>query len=196
MNNKRATIVEEQKDEYEDDYECDEDTIQNMNIIAQFCGDKISLWMMWDYFTKTDDNEMIRILMNYEELDNLIYALLAYFVFILDGKTIASRASMNELINDFRLRVIASFDPEYNGYIDYGAFIILGEYIQKEYKKLTRLSADMTMKAHKNDAHHKSMNIEDSGNDCDYMVRCDYNNDDDDCYDTLIINGTEINNRK
>ena len=147
---------EEEEDDYEeeyyedDEYEDDEDStniIQNVENIRGFCRGEISLLQLWLHFTEQDNDETNMnekekedsrgVLMNYIQFDVLVYAALAYFVCERNpDSALASRRSLNPLIDQLRLSLLAAYDPDNNGYVTYNAFEYFGEYLQGEYTKL------------------------------------------------------------
>eukprot|EP00483_Globobulimina_turgida_P007534 UN07548 len=75
--------------------------------------------------------------MNYIQFDVVVYGALAYFVCERNPKSpLASRASLNPLIDQLRLSLLAAYDPDNNGYVTYNAFEYFGEYLLGEYSKL------------------------------------------------------------
>eukprot|EP01084_Bolivina_argentea_P134585 237366_1 len=105
--------------------------------------------------------------MNYIQFDVLVYGALAYFVCERNPNSpLATRTSLNPLIDQLRLSLLAAYDPDNAGYVTFNAFEYFGEYLLGEYSKLRgSLAETPRTKSSKNKqkftSHSDSMDMDD-----------------------------------
>jgi len=127
--------------------------LQNMEMIDAFCREKMTLLQLWMYFTNQTSPKQVMsqqaqldassVFMNYTAFDEVVYSALAYFVSERNPQSpVATRRSLNALIEPLTVSLLSAYDPTRSGHVDFGAFRYFGEYLKAEHGKLRQSLAE------------------------------------------------------
>ncbi|ETO30800.1 hypothetical protein RFI_06326 [Reticulomyxa filosa] len=128
-----------------------EDVASNVAAIRDYCINACTLRQLWAHFMQSTPEKLVffydiaRVcvcvgyanFMDYTQFDVVVFAALAYFVQQRNPDApLATRMSLNPLIDQLSMSLLAAYDPNQRGYITYDDFEAFGEYLRDEFGKL------------------------------------------------------------